>query len=94
VSFGAKSSASLPGRHQAPDKAAPREEPTMTAGMQREFCEALTNPGRSAEIPEESDVYGWLIGSWELEVHRHDSEQAGNPSLCRAISLKAHAGNT
>lgn len=24
--------------------------------------------GRSAEIPESADVYGWLVGSWELEV--------------------------
>jgi len=31
---------------------------------------ALTAPGRSAEIPEALDVYGWLIGSWEMEVRR------------------------
>lgn len=30
---------------------------------------ALAASGRSPEIPEESDVYGWLAGSWELEVH-------------------------
>src|SRR5262245_44400376 len=27
--------------------------------------------GRSPEIPESSDVYGWLVGSWELEVRRY-----------------------
>jgi hypothetical protein len=37
--------------------------------MQHENLQAvLTSPGRSAEIPESADVYGWLIGSWELEV--------------------------
>ena len=25
-------------------------------------------PGRSPEIPEAADVYGWLIGSWDLDV--------------------------
>ena len=32
------------------------------------FHAALVAPGRSPEIPESADVYGWLIGSWELEV--------------------------
>ena len=39
----------------------PRDEKT-------DFHDALTAPGRSPEIPESADVYGWLIGSWELEV--------------------------
>ncbi|MDB6026845.1 MAG: uncharacterized protein JWM68_3068 [Verrucomicrobiales bacterium] len=25
-------------------------------------------PGRSREIPESEDAYGWLVGSWELDV--------------------------
>ncbi|MGI8745237.1 MAG: hypothetical protein ACR2NN_22230 [Bryobacteraceae bacterium] len=33
-----------------------------------DFHAALAAPGRSPEIPETADVYGWLIGSWELEV--------------------------
>jgi hypothetical protein len=33
-----------------------------------ELHSALAAPGRSPEIPESADVYGWLIGSWELEV--------------------------
>ena len=33
-----------------------------------EFPAALAASGRSPEIPESSDLYGWLIGSWELEV--------------------------
>jgi hypothetical protein len=32
------------------------------------FLERLSAPGRSPEIPESSDVYGWLVGSWQLEV--------------------------
>jgi len=33
-----------------------------------EFRAALAAPGRSPEIPESEDVYGWLVGSWELDV--------------------------
>src|SRR5262245_47767397 len=29
---------------------------------------ALAASGRSPEIPEAMDAYGWLIGSWELDV--------------------------
>ncbi len=32
------------------------------------FTALLAAPGRSSEIPESADVYGWLAGSWELEV--------------------------
>lgn len=32
------------------------------------FSAVLPAPGRSAEIPESADVYGWLIGSWDLDV--------------------------
>lgn len=32
------------------------------------FREVLAAPERSPEIPESKDAYGWLIGSWELEV--------------------------
>lgn len=36
------------------------------------FLATWTAPCRSPEIPESADVYGWLIGSWELEVlHYH-----------------------
>ena len=33
-----------------------------------DFIAVLTAPARSPEIPESADVYGWLIGSWELDV--------------------------
>jgi len=32
------------------------------------FATLLHTSGRSPEIPESADVYGWLVGSWELEV--------------------------
>jgi hypothetical protein len=35
------------------------------------FDTALTAAGRSPEVPEDFDVYGWLIGSWELDVRRY-----------------------
>ena len=28
----------------------------------------LASPGRSAEIKESADIYGWLVGSWELDI--------------------------
>lgn len=37
----------------------------------------LTASGRSAEIPEAADCYGWLIGSWELEVRNYWGDVAG-----------------
>ena len=43
----------------------------MTASAATEkhdFLSLLAAPGRSPEIPEENDAYGWLIGSWDLEV--------------------------
>ena len=35
------------------------------------MLQALAAPGRSPEIPKEHDVYGWLVGSWELDVVRY-----------------------
>jgi len=32
------------------------------------FFTALAAPGRSPEISESADLYGWLVGSWELQV--------------------------
>jgi hypothetical protein len=36
--------------------------------------EATASARRSPEIPEAEDVYGWLVGSWELEVKRYWAE--------------------
>src|SRR5262245_19927884 len=35
---------------------------------------ALLSDSRSADIPETDDIYGWLIGSWELDVIGYDDE--------------------
>ncbi len=40
---------------------------TMAAATDT-FFTLLAAPGRSPEIPESADVYGWLVGSWELQV--------------------------
>ena len=32
------------------------------------FATLLHAPCRSPEIPESADIYGWLVGSWELDV--------------------------
>jgi hypothetical protein len=41
----------------------------MQAAMK--FPPALLATGRSPEIPEAADVYGWLVGSWELDVRHY-----------------------
>ena len=33
-----------------------------------DFVSSLVASRRSPEIPESEDIYGWLVGSWELEV--------------------------
>jgi len=33
------------------------------------FQNALVSTGRAPEIPESCDVYGWLVGSWELDIY-------------------------
>ena len=35
---------------------------------------ALAAAGRSPEIPEGQDAYGWLIGSWEMDVVAYDDD--------------------
>jgi hypothetical protein len=52
-----------------------------------ELQAALAAPGRSPEIPEESDLYGWLIGSWELDVVHYWVDVAG-----RGLKGEAHFG--
>ena len=39
-----------------------------------DFASALVASGRSPEIPESLDVYGWLIGSWELDVFDYKAD--------------------
>jgi hypothetical protein len=45
---------------------------TRDATKKQDALTLLAAPrGRSPEIPESADAYGWLIGSWELDVHRY-----------------------
>lgn len=44
---------------------------TIKAGENGDLCAVLTAPGRSPEIPESADAYGWLIGNWELDVRHY-----------------------
>jgi hypothetical protein len=49
------------------------------------FPKAFTAAGRAPEIPEADDLYGWLIGSWELDVLRYVVDVSG-----RGIKGEAH----
>ena len=44
---------------------------TASAERSRDFRSVLQAPGRSHEVPESEDVYGWLIGGWEFDVFDH-----------------------
>ncbi len=44
---------------------------TIEARGNVDFHAVLAAPGRSPEIPESADAYGWLIGSWELDVRHY-----------------------
>lgn len=43
----------------------------MTAIETEGRLDGLAAKGRSPEIPESEDVYGWLEGSWELDVRHY-----------------------
>jgi hypothetical protein len=51
------------------------------------FHSVLAASARSAEIPESADVYGWLIGSWELDVVHY-----GENVAAQRIKAEAHFG--
>ena len=48
----------------------------------------LTATSRAPEIPESADAYGWLIGSWELDVRRY----WGIDVSARGLKGEAHFG--
>lgn len=52
------------------------------------FHVALAASGRSPEIPESADVYGWLVGSWELDVLHYWAMDVA----ARGIKGEVHAG--
>src|SRR5262249_1800396 len=38
----------------------------------QEFLSALPSPERAPELPEVDDIFGWMIGSWEMDAILHD----------------------
>jgi hypothetical protein len=60
----------------------------IDAGRRTAFFSLLAAPGRSGEIPESADAYGWLIGSWELDVRHY----WGVDVAARGIKGEAHFG--
>jgi hypothetical protein len=48
----------------------------------------LVARGRAPEIPEAADAYGWLVGSWELDVRRY----WGIDVSARGLKGEAHFG--
>jgi hypothetical protein len=60
---------------------------TSTAGQLVDFQSVLAASGRSAEIPESADVYGWLCGSWDLDVVHYLIDVRD-----RALKGEVHAG--
>lgn len=45
----------------------PPEALQVTTTPGHDYTHFLRANGRSADIPDEQDVYGWLVGSWDLE---------------------------
>ena len=50
-------------------------------GMGNDFFGTLTAPQLSPEVHEASDVYGWLCGSWDLEVRRYSGIDVSGTGL-------------
>ena len=59
---------------------------TTKAPVKQDFQTVLIAPGRSADIPESADAYGWLIGSWELDVLHYWAADVS----ARGIKAEAH----
>jgi hypothetical protein len=57
-------------------------------GLPHPFLSALAAPGRAWDIDEADDVYGWLVGSWSLEVLRY----RGIDLRGKEIMAEAHFG--
>jgi hypothetical protein len=60
---------------------------TTAQRPQLNFFTVLAAEGRSPEIPEPADVYGWLCGSWDLTVVRY----RGVDVSARGITGEVHA---
>lgn len=61
---------------------------TIQSEEQTSLQNVLSSSTRSPEIPDADDAYGWLVGSWELEVLRY----AGVDVSERKIKGEVHFG--
>ena len=52
-----------------------------------DFQSVLAADGRSPEIPESADAYGFLVGSWDLDVLRYWAQDVA----ARGIKAEVHA---
>ena len=59
---------------------------TTKTPVKQDFQTVLIEPGRSADIPESADAYGWLIGDWELDVLHYWAADVS----ARGIKAEAH----
>ena len=60
----------------------------IDAGSKGDVHAVLAARGRSPEIPEAADAYGWLIGSWDLDVRHY----WGVDVAARGIQGEVHFG--
>ncbi len=61
---------------------------TTLNAVRTDLHAALASDGRSPEIPESADVYGWLVGAWELDVIHY----WGTNVSAKGIKGEVHAG--
>jgi hypothetical protein len=59
---------------------------TIKARAQESFLTVLPAEGRASDIPETADVYGWVIGSWELDVVHYRAVDVS----ARGMKAEAH----
>ena len=56
------------------------------------FIRTLTSTARSPDIPAEDDIYGFLVGSWELEIVSHDDEGVTRETIGEAHAARVLDG--
>jgi hypothetical protein len=59
---------------------------TLDTRMTASFPAVLTAVDRAPEIPQAADAYGWLVGSWELDVLHYWAQDVS----ARQIKGEAH----
>jgi hypothetical protein len=60
---------------------------TSVRAVYQDFVSSLVASGRSPEIPESEDVYGWLVGSWELDVIHYKTVDLSSQTERRSAFL-------